>query len=717
MNMDAVLQTFLRQQDYALLEYQGDGLFSLLAEPPHWFAEIWQPQNVGTNSFRLAAASPFLENFLVDAEAFWRQPPPAAPQTAPPAEFPSEGWIETTSAGRAIPLDATALLVAGKRVLALQSRPAAFAEQTRVLQTARDGLLVHERLLKEIQKKEILLHCIIHDLSQPLTAMRGCFECLALEGGDSPRAKHLVEMGKQQSEQQEEMIREVLKAFSADLQDGLQSGAGARELPDILRCATETVEAFIPVFRARGLIIRLDPRLNGHAPWWIVGENTRLKRIFSNLVENALRHAPSGSIVTLGLEDDDPYVKAFVEDQGPGLPKEFLASGAFKLFSKGQQGGGKAGLGLYFCRITVERWGGTIGCEDVEPHGARFWFRLQTAKAPPVTAQPASGVSPMDLAASAAPVAVSAASTPPAAPVAHASAVAPPPAGLRVLLADDDPAIRELTEILLKRQGYKVVAVSNGLEVLRVLSSRRFELLLLDEEMPKLTGPQTAQRIREQEQGTGKHQFILALTGNNTPADKKRLLAAGMDACLNKPFRADELRRALAGYTPAPPAAPPAKSAAPPAVVAKGVTPVAPVPPVSEGAALLARVGGDRQLLVRLIQTFLKDYPKKRAQLRAAVRAQEPAALAAAAHALKGPIAIFGAAQAKKFAQDLQDRGRAGHLAGAATTLQRLEEEIAKLEKKLRGYTAQASRAKSASGPGSGQVQPRARVKKKRARR
>lgn len=281
MNMTSVLQSFLRQQDYALLEYLGGGKFSLLAEPPQWFGEIWSPQAEDAKTFRLGAdASPFLENFLVDAEAFWN--------AESPADLSSEGWIETTREGREIPLDAMALRVAGKRVLALQSRPAAFAEQSRILQTARDGLLVHERLLREIQKKEILLHCIIHDLSQPLTAMRGCFECLALEGGGSPRAKQLVEVGKQQSEQQEEMIREVLKAFSADLQDGMQSGGGARELPDILRCAAETVEAFTPVFRSKGLIIRLDPRLQGHAAWRVMGEATRLKRIFSNLVENAL---------------------------------------------------------------------------------------------------------------------------------------------------------------------------------------------------------------------------------------------------------------------------------------------------------------------------------------------------------------------------------------------------------------------------------------------
>src|SRR5271169_6628663 len=80
------------------------------------------------------------------------------------------------------------------------------------------------------------------------------------------------------------------------------------------------------------------------------------------------------------MEDDGPYVKAVIDDQGPGLPKEFRPSEAFKLFSKGKSGGGKAGLGLYFCRVTVERWGGAIGCESLPKRGSRFWFQLLKAQ-------------------------------------------------------------------------------------------------------------------------------------------------------------------------------------------------------------------------------------------------------------------------------------------------------------------------------------------------
>jgi signal transduction histidine kinase/CheY-like chemotaxis protein len=726
--MSLTLQEFLQQQGYALCEYLGDGEFCLLAEPPAWFAEIWHLPETEKKPLRLGDDSPFLEGFLTEAEAFW--------QSRAAGVLPSGAWIERSHGDLGaiceIPLEALALTIGDKRVLSIQSQPEAFLERTRVLQTARDALLVHERLRKEVQKKEILLHCIIHDLSQPLTAMRGCFEILGLEEG-SPRIKQLVEVGMQQSEQQEEMIREVLKAFSADLQEGIEPGGATAVLPNVLTCARETVTAFAPTFEAKGITLWLDPRLRSRSGWPVIGEYTRLKRIFSNLVENALRYAPSGSVVTIGIEEEGRFLKAYVEDQGPGFAKGFQAADAFKLFAKGKEGGGKAGLGLYFCRITVERWGGTIGCEAVVPKGARFWFRLLAGKEQSITKRDGENLQRDVATREGSELAADATKVPGTTKVpgaskavgatkvmgttggmdarlreseSHWEGVAPvdaellpptPPASLEVLLADDDSAIRELTELLLTRQGHKVVAVDNGQDVLRVLSSRRFDVVLLDDEMPGLNGAETARRIRAAEQGGDKHQFLLSLSGNNTEADQRRLLQAGVDACLSKPFHFEDLNKAMARLVFPVPEAAKAFSALNAARDTAG----------DVRADLLQRVGGDAELLRRMIKIFLKDHPKKMALLRQALARKDAAALAATAHALKGSVSIFGAAEARQFAEELQDMGRQGQISGAAERLKLLEEQIVILEKKLRGYTREASRTGSPSGKGKAGVRRR----------
>ena len=113
-------------------------------------------------------------------------------------------------------LEAAALHLDGKNVLLIRNLASTFAERQKLYQAARDSLLEHERLLREIQKKEILLHCIIHDLSQPLTAMRGCFNLMSLQDL-SADLRRMVETGERESNRQEQMIRGILQAFSADL--------------------------------------------------------------------------------------------------------------------------------------------------------------------------------------------------------------------------------------------------------------------------------------------------------------------------------------------------------------------------------------------------------------------------------------------------------------------------------------------------------------------
>jgi signal transduction histidine kinase/CheY-like chemotaxis protein len=634
--MPSLTTELLQRMGYALCEDRAGRRFALLYDPPGWFQEVWGHQTAG-NLLTLVDRSPFLDAFLSEAKEHWNSDAETS--------IASGVWVEQISGGREIPLEARAWRIEGKRILSIHSPQETFQEQSRVLQTARDSVLVHERLLKETQKKEILLHCIIHDLSQPLAAMRGCFEVLASET-TSPASKRLIELGSRQSERQEAMIREVLQAFAMDIDSAMEAGEAA-SAPSILVCAEEMVAAFAPLFQSHGAKIRLDPRVDRKAHWGVAGERSRLMRVFSNLVENALRHAPKGSLVTIRLEDDAGHVKASVDDAGPGLPKEFKPSDAFALFSKGKQGGGKAGLGLYFCRITVERWGGSIGCESLPHRGARFWFRLPR-------------VAPAESAAA------------PSAASAETHARRPGP--LKILLVDDDPAILELNEILLEREGHEVAAVASGLEALRALAKRRFDLVFLDEEMPSMSGVEVVKRIRASEAPDSERQVVFALTGNSTTEDRARLLAAGFDACFSKPFRPEEFRQAAAPFSFG-------------------------TPPAAD-SSLLSRVGGDAQLLRNVARTFLNDYPAKLRKIRQAIARRDAPALASAAHALKGAVAIFGADDAVENARDLQQVGRTGDLSKAPASFRKLDEALASLKAKLREYAPPAKRNPSRSGRG-----------------
>lgn len=262
---------------------------------------------------------------------------------------------------------------------------------------------------------------------------------------------------------------------------------------------------------------------------------------------------------------------------------------------------------------------------------------------------------------------------------------------MRVLLADDQNDIRTLTKERLERCGHSVLAVASGEEALRVLLHEAFDVILLDEEMPGMTGTQVLQRIRGDKEHSS-DPVVVALTGYNTETDKERLLKAGFAAVLGKPFRLDVLEVTLSDLA----------TGKTPQTVAISSAAAAP----GEREQLLARVGGDEELLRRMAQTFLGDLPPRIAQMQKSVRQKQGATLASLAHALKGTLGIFGADKAAALCRELQQCGQNDNFAGAARTLTRLKEAIAELEANLRGYAGQ----KEAADPG---AQPRSKTKRR----
>ncbi len=112
--------------------------------------------------------------------------------------------------------------------------------------------------------------------------------------------------------------------------------------------------------------------------WKVAGDHARLERILFNLLENALRHTRDGTTIVVRLRDEGSLIRVSIKDQGKGVPETMMPS-LFEKFSQGSSDAGKVGLGLYFCRITVEGWGGEIGCLPNMKDGACFWFTLPKA--------------------------------------------------------------------------------------------------------------------------------------------------------------------------------------------------------------------------------------------------------------------------------------------------------------------------------------------------
>lgn len=251
--------------------------------------------------------------------------------------------------------------------------------QRQMQQKGNELSLNYQQLVKETQKKEILLHCIVHDLAGPLMGIRGGFELLATEKL-SDEGRELLQLGLRQARRQETLIRDILQAFAAEVEQAQAFNTDYTSAPDAFAAARESVSLLKPAFDLNNVDLLVEPGHSGIADWKVVGERSRLERIFSNLIENALRHSPPGSTVRVSLDDEGDSVRMTIDDQGPGVPPAIAAT-LFQKFAQGKGKSGKIGLGLYFCRITVEHWGGTIGQENGPQGGSRFWFRLPRPEA------------------------------------------------------------------------------------------------------------------------------------------------------------------------------------------------------------------------------------------------------------------------------------------------------------------------------------------------
>ena len=662
-------ETLLTRLGYAVFEDAGAGELKMIGPAPEWFHRAFGDDAAKTGRFVPGDSSPFLENFLNDAQRVWKEGSRAgSDDPGPPAE--SGDWIERGADGRDIALEAEAFVLAGRRMLLVANLQARFDEKTRMLQIARTDKLAHDRLRREIQTKEILLHCIVHDLSQPLTALKGC---LSLLGMNLPpeKVREVVDIAERQTRKQEEMIREVLSAFSNEM----AAAASAKQTVDAAQVARDVVAEYAPAFASQGAHLELDARLGNAGgdesgsstkrDWRVTGEADRLRRMFTNYLENALRYSPSGTVVTVGLEEESGFLRAFVDDQGPGLPEGVNASTLFRLFGKGKESKGKAGLGLYFCKITAERWGGSVGCENRAEGGTRFWFRL------PLANDAGAGVvksAVKDEQATKQPD-------------------APPEKILDVLLADDVDVNRTIATELLESRGHRVKSVDDGKTAVEAFRTKAYDVVLLDLEMNEIGGLEAARAMRGIEKERGRRARILAITGHATQEDLDECLAAGMDGRVLKPFDPEMLFREVeqSGSGVHPAQAPAATESA----------------PAHSGASfqeqLLARCSGDTALATKIAKMFLKDSPRLLDAVHHAIAAADPLALASAAHALKSAVGHFGAQEAREAARRLEDMARRGEMEDVHKGYEALSAAVEALRAELEKMTG----AKSARGASS----------------
>lgn len=364
------------------------------------------------------------------------------------------------------------------------------------------------------QLKSDFLAMISHEVRTPLGGVIGMLRS-ALRDASLPHAtRDKLRLSLSNAEVLLQIINDILD-FSR-----LEAGKMPLEhldfdLPALLR---DVVDLLANRAEAKGisLVAEVDPAL----PVWWRGDPTRLRQVVVNLVGNGIKFTERGEVcVSVGPGQNGRGINITVRDTGIGIAAEALG----RLFQKFEQADaatsrkyGGAGLGLAICKNIVAAMGGRIDATSQPGVGSVFSVLLPLEHGVPA----------------------------PAAPV---ELLRPHQASLAVLCAEDGSINQLILRELLGYMGHTITVVEDGVAALEELAARDYDLLIMDDRMPRMDGYAALQRLRAGRDGVRNPAIpVIALTANAGPEDRQRFLAAGANGFLPKPIDENDLHAEIA---------------------------------------------------------------------------------------------------------------------------------------------------------------------------
>ncbi|MBF0179408.1 MAG: response regulator [Magnetococcales bacterium] len=367
------------------------------------------------------------------------------------------------------------------------------------------------------RSKSFFLASMSHEIRTPIHVISGLGALLADSRLDERQHEYVATINQ---------ACEGLLGLINDILDLSKIEAGQFELEDVPLAVRGLIAETVGILalRAKDKHLQLDWQVDDDVPTTILGDQDRLRQILLNLLGNAIKFTETGG-VRLHAARQGQELLVSVTDTGGGIPQdrlEIIFSPYVQIDSGSGRKTGGTGLGLTICRQLVEKMGGRIRVESTLGKGSTFQFTL------PVKAQASLQLAEAKSAQG------------PTATPRHEDRAA------RILLAEDEPANRMILKAFLKDTPWRTDAVKDGAEAFLQFTNERYDLVLLDVEMPVMDGYAAARAIRNWEQNNGQPRTpIVALTAHAMRDHRERSLEAGCDHHLTKPIRKERLIQAI----------------------------------------------------------------------------------------------------------------------------------------------------------------------------
>ena len=504
--------------DIVVLERGAGDDLSVLGTPPAWLTNLLHSDDSPVTLRDLPLRSPFLADFLQEADEFWK---------GSGTTLPSGTWSQRNLNGEDVGFQMWAVRSFQRRFLLIKLLGDAFEAERAVLQKAREMALSYESLgrthrqlgqvknLLESRNREVervnelkseFLATMSHELRTPLNSIIGFSTLLeeesagTLNGKQRNYTQHVVKAARH------------LLALINDILDLSKIETGHLDLyPESFlfsEALTEVLPTIWPLARAKDInvAIRGNPDQTIYADW------LRFKQILYNLLSNAIKFTPKFGEVAIEYSQDQSSVTLAVIDNGVGVPAEEREA-IFEKFHQSGNGSGRVregtGLGLAITRRLVELHGGNMWVESGVGLGSRFSLRLPWRMA--VLRKSATDDSDIS---------------------GRADRAAPEPARMRIAIVEDDSASSSLLQCML--QPHQVASYRNDVDALEQCECRPPDLILLAVPLSVANGIEVLKQLRSR--ASLQHVPVIAVSAHAMSGDRERFLRAGFDGYVTKPI-------------------------------------------------------------------------------------------------------------------------------------------------------------------------------------